>query len=103
MVTANSRQLPCGHCIHDECLERWVGEQPNCPVCQYNLTVLLRPVEKAPTKPEAEVEPVAAEKEVVLQQPEEQIRQRMIAIIEKLRQYREEAEMIAGELDALEG
>ena len=27
--------LPCGHCFHRKCLERWLHVSPTCPCCRY--------------------------------------------------------------------
>jgi hypothetical protein len=34
MTSSNAKQLPCGHCCHADCLERWFDKQANCPLCR---------------------------------------------------------------------
>ena len=41
MDTTTGKKLPCGHCLHLECLERWVAEHDKCPMCQADLTHLI--------------------------------------------------------------
>ena len=41
MAVGETKKLPCGHRIHIECLERWLGEQTTCPLCQTDLSVVL--------------------------------------------------------------
>ena len=33
----NSKKLPCGHCCHSKCIERWIIDHPYCPICRMNL------------------------------------------------------------------
>jgi len=33
-----TRQTPCGHFFHQECLEPWLARQQNCPTCRASLT-----------------------------------------------------------------
>jgi hypothetical protein len=33
MTKETARKLPCGHIYHIECLNRWIGEKPTCPLC----------------------------------------------------------------------
>lgn len=28
------RVLPCQHCYHVKCIDRWFGDHPNCPTCK---------------------------------------------------------------------
>lgn len=28
--------LPCGHCLHNECLRPWVERANSCPICRQN-------------------------------------------------------------------
>jgi hypothetical protein len=37
MNVGAGRRLPCGHCFHSECIERWVGRQWRCPICKHDL------------------------------------------------------------------
>lgn len=41
MEIGTAKKLPCGHCLHLECLERWIGQQVKCPVCSYDLSQVL--------------------------------------------------------------
>ena len=41
MDVGETKKLPCGHCIHTECLEMWLGQQTTCPICQTDLSVVL--------------------------------------------------------------
>jgi hypothetical protein len=34
MTTDTAKRLPCGHCLHAECAERWLTRQSSCPLCQ---------------------------------------------------------------------
>jgi hypothetical protein len=61
LTPANARTLPCGHTIHGDCLERWLGEKGTCPMCQRDLSVVLERA-AAPPEPEGEPEPMDAEK-----------------------------------------
>jgi len=50
--------LPCGHCCHVECLERWLGRQSNCPLCREDLSFLRgeeRPVDDDEEEQEEEL------------------------------------------------
>lgn len=40
MNLENAKELPCGHCCHHDCLERWFRKQLVCPICQCNLSFL---------------------------------------------------------------
>jgi hypothetical protein len=37
-----SRVLPCGHCCHVNCILRWARTRMECPLCQADLTQILR-------------------------------------------------------------
>lgn len=41
MEPGKAKKLPCGHCFHIDCLERWVGQQIKCPICQCDLTKII--------------------------------------------------------------
>lgn len=41
MEPGKAKKLPCGHCFHIDCLERWVGQQIKCPTCQCDLTKII--------------------------------------------------------------
>jgi E3 ubiquitin-protein ligase synoviolin len=105
MTAGNSRMLPCGHCMHDECLERWCGQRSNCPVCQCDLTVILH---KRP--PEGEEEEAVPEAEAVPQdeepdsaaQLEARLRDRIGTIVRKLEEITRAAKDIAAEFNALD-
>ena len=30
----DGKRLPCGHCIHSECLQQWAAEHQQCPLCK---------------------------------------------------------------------
>ena len=40
-VKENVKVLPCGHCCHMECLERWLEGHTVCPLCRTDLSFLL--------------------------------------------------------------
>ncbi|OHT14065.1 hypothetical protein TRFO_15568 [Tritrichomonas foetus] len=40
------KKLPCGHCFHLECLQKWFYHQSKCPLCQQNILELLREEQK---------------------------------------------------------
>jgi hypothetical protein len=46
MQIGDARKLPCGHCLHTECLERWIAHQTKCPTCQTDLKDYLEEAEK---------------------------------------------------------
>jgi E3 ubiquitin-protein ligase synoviolin len=46
MQVGDVRRLPCGHCLHAECLERWIGQQTKCPTCQADLKDYLEEAER---------------------------------------------------------
>ena len=29
-----AKLIPCGHCLHDECLKPWVERANSCPICR---------------------------------------------------------------------
>lgn len=37
MTVGTAKKLPCGHCFHTACLERWVNKNPACPTCSRDL------------------------------------------------------------------
>lgn len=41
MYPKMAKKLPCGHCYHLECLERWIGENETCPICLEKISDLL--------------------------------------------------------------
>lgn len=47
MEPGKAKKLPCGHCFHLDCLERWIGQQFKCPTCQCDLTKILNPDESS--------------------------------------------------------
>jgi len=46
MTLGEAKRLPCGHCLHIDCLERWIGQQEKCPICQYDLTHIVKEAEQ---------------------------------------------------------
>ncbi|KAK8898793.1 E3 ubiquitin-protein ligase synoviolin [Tritrichomonas musculus] len=40
MTKETSKELPCRHCCHTHCLERWVKKQSVCPICNSDLSFL---------------------------------------------------------------
>ena len=42
MESSSSKKLPCGHCFHTECLERWACQHMKCPYCGYDLNNILK-------------------------------------------------------------
>ena len=49
MDKENAKELPCRHCCHTHCLERWVRKQSVCPICNSDLAflkeILINPIE----------------------------------------------------------
>lgn len=43
---SSSRVLPCGHCMHVDCLIRWLGTSKHCPMCQAHIVEALEQAEK---------------------------------------------------------
>lgn len=41
MYPKKAKKLPCKHCYHLECLERWIGENDFCPICLEKISDLL--------------------------------------------------------------
>ncbi|OHS96731.1 hypothetical protein TRFO_37082 [Tritrichomonas foetus] len=37
MSESDSKKLPCGHCFHLDCIERWISQQQKCPICKTDL------------------------------------------------------------------
>jgi E3 ubiquitin-protein ligase synoviolin len=50
MDMEQAKKLPCGHLMHLDCLERWVGERLVCPLCERDLSSILKddPLPPAP-------------------------------------------------------
>ncbi|KAH0786684.1 40S ribosomal protein S30 [Histomonas meleagridis] len=46
MTENDSKKLPCGHCLHTDCLERWTMQQMKCPICRYDLDEMLKEAER---------------------------------------------------------
>ncbi len=36
-VETATRIRHCGHCFHSHCLQQWLGLNPRCPVCRYDI------------------------------------------------------------------
>jgi hypothetical protein len=47
MRHGGARKLPCGHCFHSECIERWVGQQNGCPLCKCSLEAVLAQADRS--------------------------------------------------------
>lgn len=54
MDVDHAKKLPCGHCLHADCLERWIGEQRKCPLCQADLELYMKKVEEEQRRKELE-------------------------------------------------
>ena len=64
MHVGDTKKLPCGHCLHLNCVQRWVVQKLTCPMCQYDLSQIRRrndneeaSSEDAPSTEENEPEP----------------------------------------------
>lgn len=42
MHVGDTKKLPCGHCLHLSCVQRWVVQKLTCPMCQYDLSQIRR-------------------------------------------------------------
>lgn len=40
MTQDTAKKLPCSHCCHTYCLERWIVKNPQCPLCKSDLSFL---------------------------------------------------------------
>ena len=58
MLPGKCKKLPCGHCYHVECLEKWLRHSRECPMCHYDLSNLIdqdNENEKTQQQKEAEI------------------------------------------------
>ncbi|EAX99909.1 hypothetical protein TVAG_159290 [Trichomonas vaginalis G3] len=46
MTSTTAKKLPCGHCLHTDCLERWAKDHSICPLCQKDLSALIDGIDK---------------------------------------------------------
>jgi E3 ubiquitin-protein ligase synoviolin len=46
MHIGSGLKLPCNHCFHRECIERWIGRQLRCPTCRHDVKSLLDEAER---------------------------------------------------------
>jgi hypothetical protein len=37
MDVKTALKLPCGHCMHTECIGQWTAKRPVCPICGIDL------------------------------------------------------------------
>jgi hypothetical protein len=108
MDTNSARKLPCGHCLHMDCLERWLGQQSRCPVCESDLSRLIAdqqvtvpehaPEPEPQPVPEAEARPVDAD-EV---DPREKLRERARELVAGFAEVMVEIEKLQADVDALQ-
>jgi hypothetical protein len=59
MRISSGRKLPCNHCFHTECIERWIDHQLRCPTCRQDVKALLDEAERI-LKGETDARPVGA-------------------------------------------
>lgn len=48
MHVGNAKKLPCSHCYHLSCLQQWIIEHSKCPLCQYDISQLMKNEEQEP-------------------------------------------------------
>jgi hypothetical protein len=65
MRVGTGRKLPCRHCFHPECIERWTGRQPLCPVCKQDLREALKEAERRLNEETQRWSVVCADRKVV--------------------------------------
>ncbi|KAG5509163.1 hypothetical protein JKF63_06172 [Porcisia hertigi] len=59
MLGGGTKRLPCGHCYHMDCLERWLEGHSTCPYCRANI-MQMRSANVVAAPPAEEVEPASA-------------------------------------------
>jgi hypothetical protein len=59
------RKLPCSHCFHAGCIERWICQQIRCPICQRDLKPLKDEAERM-LNGETDPRPVSVEHQKII-------------------------------------
>jgi E3 ubiquitin-protein ligase synoviolin len=63
MSIEQAKRLPCGHLMHLDCLERWIGARLVCPLCEKDLSAMLND-DPPPQLPPPPAEPKPEEREI---------------------------------------